>query len=116
MNAQFYREVIADLRRRGQAMLAGADDLERLVGAEPRSQASRPKGAIKGVWTKGRTKSGAGDDVILAVIREGAGTMNAIIAASKVKRHIASNAVRRLVAAKKVSKTGATKTLRYVAR
>jgi hypothetical protein len=74
----------------------------------------RVASATKGAWTKGRAKPGAGDDVIAAVVGEGADTMVKIIAASKVKDHVAKAAVRRLVEAGRIRKEGATVNLRYL--
>jgi hypothetical protein len=112
-----YPAVIADMRRRGDAYYAAAAEVQRLAGIEepPQKLPFKFKKAKRGQTKKGRAKAGAGDDVIFAVVLEGADTLKKIVAAAKVKNHVAAAAVRRLLAAKRIRKEGATVNLRYLA-
>lgn len=117
-----YREVIADLRRRGDHYHAAAEVLQRLSGSDevhitgvqlPFKLRLKPE-PKRGGWKKGRAKTGGSDEVVFGVIRDGADTMKRIIADSKVKPYVALCAVKRLVAAKRVKAEGGRSTRRYV--
>jgi len=97
---------IARLEETRAAVLALGGSNDEAIAARPRSERGAPK-------KKRRAKSAA-DELVLEVIRDGADTMTKIADAAKVKPYSASQAIKRLVAAKRVRFEGATKLRRYL--
>ena len=110
---QIYQEVIEDLDRRIAHMQGVRDQVALLAGADDNAVAPQ---ARRGRTTKGRTKVGGGDQVVLEVIREGANTLPKIILAAKVKPTIAKASVRRLRQLGKVRMHGTRRSATYEAR
>ena len=107
-----FQAVIDDIDARIDRLKALRDGLiaESATGMPGKVAAAKPGRT----WTTGRAKAGGSDDVIAEVVFKGADTMKAIVAASKMKPHVAKHAVRRLVASGRIRTEGATVSLRYL--
>jgi hypothetical protein len=105
-----YREVLADLDGRIEQLQRTRDGIAALASLT-NVRVSTRRG--RGPSTKGRVKVGAGDRVVLEVIAGGADTFKAIVAGAKVRVSTAQAAIKRLIDAKKVKRTGMTSKTRY---
>jgi uncharacterized protein YutE (UPF0331/DUF86 family) len=118
-----YRDVIADLRRRGEQHNAAADDLERLAGlnAPPvtRPFKFRPSGRAKTLAKrvaklKSRLTGSSGTSaLVLTAMKAGADTLAAIAKDCKVKPSTARTALLALEDAGRVKRQCKSRATRY---
>jgi len=116
-----YRQVLADFDRRIARLqgirreIAAVADLDDNAAEDRQAgrAATRGPGRPRGPWTKGRAKTGGGDQVVLDAIASGADTFPKVLAEAKVSPYVARQAMKRLKAAGKMHVDGATVSARY---
>ena len=120
---EIYRDVVADLRRRGAQYFGAANELERLAGLDDRSTLQPaglpvvvPRAMAKRMKTlKARLTGSSGTSaLVLAVMRGGADTLAAIAKGCKVKPGTARAALLALEDAGRVNRQGKSRATRYL--
>lgn len=108
-----YREVLADFDRRIAHMQGVRDQVAAIAEANDNAVLPSRTRYGHGPATKGRTKVGGGDQVVLDVIRDGANTLPKIVEEAKVKLGAARAAIKRLRKAGRVQMNGTRRHATY---